>query len=313
MINSIGRKSLGTTPVYGVKDPSGVAYVVIPEDQDRSEYIKHCYMTGTLMLRNELGSTWKNVFASNSVMRDIVFPDKSTERGSLVIWIRIPKHNTALALSIVNLKNEVGLIREEQQQRFQKRFDGNLVDFDMRAQRSTIDLSIGSAEDNKGVLRINVANPNKTAEFLTNVRGKIDYFADNSIRLGSYDEILLNILDEDGEEISHFKHKKDEGWSIKDQYDNVIHMRDGSISLKVSEGKEVWITEDKISLSREDPEYKSVLGEKLKEKLEELIDEIKLITVPTAQGPSGIPNNAAQLTQIRSQLSVILSDIVKLD
>lgn len=47
-------------------------------------------------------------------------------------------------------------------------------------------------------------------------------------------------------------------------------------------------------------------GINLKEVLDGLIDQIKLITVPTPAGPSGVPVNAAAFDVIKSQLDQIL-------
>lgn len=57
----------------------------------------------------------------------------------------------------------------------------------------------------------------------------------------------------------------------------------------------------------------AVRGETLKQKLDELIDQIKLITVPTPSGPSGTPVNATAFTQIATSLEEILSDVNKLE
>lgn len=56
---------------------------------------------------------------------------------------------------------------------------------------------------------------------------------------------------------------------------------------------------------------KAVQGETLKQKLEDLIDAINSLTVPTALGPSGTPINSAVFSQIKSQLNKILSEVVK--
>jgi hypothetical protein len=53
---------------------------------------------------------------------------------------------------------------------------------------------------------------------------------------------------------------------------------------------------------------KSVLGETLKSKLEELIDAVKAITVPTAMGTSGTPLNSSAFDQIKNSLDDILSE-----
>ena len=54
-----------------------------------------------------------------------------------------------------------------------------------------------------------------------------------------------------------------------------------------------------------------VLGNELKTKLEELIDAIKAITVPTPAGPSGTPNNFVDFDAIKTDLSCILSKLGK--
>lgn len=56
---------------------------------------------------------------------------------------------------------------------------------------------------------------------------------------------------------------------------------------------------------------KAAQGETLKAKLEDLIDEITNIPVPTALGPSGPPINSPAFLVIKAQLSEILSEVVK--
>lgn len=58
-------------------------------------------------------------------------------------------------------------------------------------------------------------------------------------------------------------------------------------------------------------EESSLLGETLKTTLEKLIDEIKLIIVPTGVGPSGTPTNAAKFDLIKNDLTKILSKKTK--
>lgn len=56
-----------------------------------------------------------------------------------------------------------------------------------------------------------------------------------------------------------------------------------------------------------------VLGDTLKDLLEQLIGAINSITVPTPYGPSGTPLNSAQFNSIKSQLSKILSQLSNTD
>jgi len=54
-----------------------------------------------------------------------------------------------------------------------------------------------------------------------------------------------------------------------------------------------------------------VLGNALKELIQELIEQIKILTVPTGVGPSGPPVNAAAFESINQRLSTILSKVGK--
>ena len=107
-----------------------------------------------------------------------------------------------------------------------------------------------------------------------------------------------------------------------DKFSIVVDATDeggGKIDIKAAEGKTIisvdkegnftLTTAENLTLSSGggSGEEKSILGETLKGKLEELIDEINKITVPTGVGPSGTPINAAALESISTGLSDILS------
>ncbi len=308
-----GRASLGQIGTYAGLDEISIAYVVIPEDFDRAGFIQQCYRTSTLMLRNESGSTYRNVFASVGVMQAVVFPEDSTKRGSVVVCCKIPVHNIPIAIDVVDLKNAVGLIQEEAQARIQKRFDANLVDFDMRAQRSEVVLSVSSAVDGQGTLRMNLTNPDRTCKYLVDIRGEFDGFADNIYRLGSNKQLLFDIINDSNQQIAKLHYEVGEGWTLLDEYKNEVVLKDGEIHAKVNDGKSVYITKQKVNISAESPNETAVLGKELKDTLGKLIDAINQITVPTAYGPSGIPNNSAAFTAIKNTLDTILSKIVFLE
>ena len=59
-----------------------------------------------------------------------------------------------------------------------------------------------------------------------------------------------------------------------------------------------------------DAQEQAVLGNKLKDALDTLIDEIKAIVVPTGTGPSGIPTNQQQLEAVKTKISNALSNTV---
>lgn len=103
------------------------------------------------------------------------------------------------------------------------------------------------------------------------------------------------LLDErDGEEFIRVKHRA--GSLI--EFD-----KDGNILISNANGKLVY--------TGAGADEWMAKGETLKGLLEELIDAIGLLTVPTAMGPSGIPNNKAQFESIKGRLQTFLSQTVK--
>jgi hypothetical protein len=99
-----------------------------------------------------------------------------------------------------------------------------------------------------------------------------------------------------------------------------INSNYGSLSIVIDKSGKFYITSPKIvnisndiKLGSNDATEKAVLGNKLKEKLENLIDSITNLTVPTAFGPSGTPINSSSFISIKNELLQILSEKVTLE
>jgi hypothetical protein len=73
-----------------------------------------------------------------------------------------------------------------------------------------------------------------------------------------------------------------------------------------AEGKTV-ITSPKIYFGSENAEEPVVLGNKLSDVLNELVDAILQLTVPTGTGPSGPPINSPKFQQVKNKIRTILS------
>lgn len=91
----------------------------------------------------------------------------------------------------------------------------------------------------------------------------------------------------------------------------IIIQPDGSIMIdgpKISIGS--GTTDDKqVLIGNDSSADHLVMGETLQGLLEETLDAIAQITVPTGVGPSGPPANAAAFTSIKSKLSTMLSSV----
>lgn len=82
--------------------------------------------------------------------------------------------------------------------------------------------------------------------------------------------------------------------------------KDGNVFVVNSSGKKVNIGDGADSANEP-----AVLGATLKGLLEETMDAIKAITVPTPSGPSGTPVNFAQFDSIKARLQQALSQTIQ--
>lgn len=308
------RKSLGSTGIRTGKNQVGIAYATVPNDVDRGNYIKDCFKTQRIMMRDEYGGSWKNVFVSKNLMNDIIFPDVSGEIGSCVVWVRVPKHNIPVVVGILDLKSAYNIVQQENQFRLQRRSKtANSVDLNASADDATFNISVTSTENGKGKLSINISNPDQTASIDVYVKGAIKVFADKKIELVSNEELLLDIVDDELNVKAKFRYKLGEGWELVDEYGNLLSFKDKKILVKEgTNGKLVSITDSAVFLGEDNATEAVVLGNKLVDVLNDLLTAIRQIIVVTPAGNSTLPLvNDTSFATIQAQLNSILSQIVK--
>ena len=100
--------------------------------------------------------------------------------------------------------------------------------------------------------------------------------------------------------------------SIIDEFQWSVGEPDGSRTQILVNSNEINIVNNTsggdgtLIVARGSGVHIEVNGVSLKDVLDGLIDQIKLITVPTAAGPSGVPINAAAFDVVKTQLDGIL-------
>ena len=310
-----GRGSLGGKSIRKGVHTTIVAYVTVPEDIDRDLFIKRCYATRTVVLRDEYGAFWNRVFVPKGQMENIIFPEISGELGSMVICNRIPKHEYPVIVAVFDLKDIASTITKEYQSRNQKidRVTGNSIDVIHDSKKASLEVNVNSKEDSKGELNINISNPDTTAKLNVFVKGNVDIIAEDSIRMKFINEFNVSMYDEDDNGISEFSYNKETGFLLRDEWNNEISMSEKSIKIKEKTSEvELEVRDGKINLGKSGNSKEFiVMGETLVKLLKKLLKEIKKITVPTAHGPSGVPINNPSFIQIESTIDTILSKIVK--
>ena len=77
----------GIQELPGEKSFAGIAYLFIPQDVSREEYVNKCLRTNIVSLINE-NERLDNVIISQNIINDLEFPEKINEIGSGLAWIR---------------------------------------------------------------------------------------------------------------------------------------------------------------------------------------------------------------------------------
>ena len=139
-------------------------------------------------------------------------------------------------------------------------------------------------------------------------------FKDTFGREYTFDKEKAELKDQFGH-VATFDEKKAE---LLDQFEHKVvfnedeaHYTDKFENEVIANGDNIQFKCKKFNVG--DGKEHMVLGDTLKDLLDQLIGAITSITVPTPHGPSGTPLNSAQFNQIKSQLSKILSKLSNTD
>jgi formylmethanofuran dehydrogenase subunit D len=122
-----------------------------------------------------------------------------------------------------------------------------------------------------------------------------------------------SFYDANGKEISKNSFNINEQKISINEGKTIFNLKDKEVKITIKDGFEAKISDAKTSFIKGnltfemDDKFKiDVGGKSLKSKLEELIDEIGKITVPTPVGPSGPPINLPKLITIKGKLTELL-------
>lgn len=95
---------------------SGIGYIIVPSDAERSEYIERCYRNHTVSINGGLGcSNMHNVKITDGALERIKFPSSEGDLGTAVIWIRESFYNKPVVIDTISSDGDTGFGGEGQQ------------------------------------------------------------------------------------------------------------------------------------------------------------------------------------------------------
>lgn len=277
---------------------SGIGYIVVPDDETREEYITNCYRNCTVTIDGGYGYSFiQNVPIPLDLLQKVKFPIKSDEVGSRVYWVRENTFNRPIIVSILNdLYTPNDMVAG--QDRYVQEIDGNVVEIFMDATTSTMNIKVSGSENTPSKINV-ISNTNENSEINVTSSGKVKISAKNLV-VEAFKDAVFNLKKNSSKDLLKIESNETQLHLI-DQFENEITLKDGEVDIV---SKKINHNEGKEPM---------VLGDTLKGILSDLIDAIMAITVVSPAGPTSVPSNAAQFTQIKGQLDKILSKISNLE
>lgn len=268
--------SVGITSIGGYNYTIGVAYVAMPSDLERGDYIRDCYKNLHISIVTEEGGFMNRVPISNEILNFIEFPKKATEFGSPIIYCTDDIRQHPFVLTKLSPKSELG-DGKEHAFKFRRRLQNKAVEISGDVDRGNINIVLNS-DDKAGFISIKLLNKNKDGKFSVDIGGDI-------------------VFQNTG--LTQF---------IQQQSFEVVTIDPNDTKNQTSFKQDIEATElkaKKVLLNKGDNPIPK--GNQLKSFLEDLIDEIASITVTTSIGQQPVLNKA-KIIALKTKIDKILSE-----
>lgn len=297
----------------------GIGYIIIPTNfvEQRENYIRHCYNTGSVALYTKEGQFLQNVKLSKQLLDIIEFPINGDNLGSEITYIMISPYNKAVGIAVTIKSDDDILPIQEYSLNLVRQTETGQVSIIGDAKTGKLNITVDSETDNGGEFTINVINNNKTAKLNLNIKGDINLDIDGKSSITTTKEFKLIINKDSQTDITEIKYLLDQGFSYLDQYKNSLLINEDKIQIQAEKLIDLKITKDGKSLQLNKENFifgraseQLVLGNQLAALLREILTEIAKITVTcTAPGtPSGPPINAPIIISKINKIQSILSN-----
>lgn len=281
---------------------AGVGFIVVPNENNRKQYIEDCYRTNTVTINGGIGSSFFNsVPISPDVLQNIHFPNPEEDnRGTPVVWVTDHISNMPIIIGWLRREGEHYFMGENKY-RVTRGNDSKNIEIFVDGDTTDLQITMIGDKENPANLKIKINSDNEDSEFELYCDNKIDISAEKEVSLNTTGKFSINITDNSGVSKASITCEKGKGLIYQDEYENKITAKDGEIKIE----------SDKINFgSGKEP---LVLGDTLVKTLSSLIDAISALTVATPVGISSAPVNSAQFTVIKSKLKEILSPLSNTD
>lgn len=300
---------------------NGTGFIIIPNDVERSDYIKFSYQAGEVILITPTGEIIKDVKIPKHVIHDLVYPQEAGERGSLVSWMNIPIINQVVVTGALFSPGEMYPYDEASKVRSYDYIENeNSIDesWNVKDALAILDIYFSGeidSETNSG-FEVRARSSRRQSRIKASVDGVATLYGDETAHVFSEEMIKLQVGSQETEndtEISTLTIDRSGMVEYLDRYENSIVIDGEAGDMTIQMKNRVTLDADKEILIGMDANESAVLGDTLVDLLGQILDAIVAITVTFPGGTTGTPVNAPQFLAIKAQLDTIKSLLVKVE
>ncbi len=258
---------IGKMGISQNRDSVSIWSIYMPVDVDRDEYIKTCFLTGTVTIINENGEIQHRVKIGKLGLQLIKFPEDKKKLGSQVICLSAPYSGQLYIVDVYTSSSEFN-DQEEDQFRFYKKGIGFAeVRIDGRGR---ITLSVDSEEESD--ITISVTNKDRAGKLNLNVNGDILVQNDGTTTIKTTNNIHLEHNDgSEGEEPTYVEIIEDRV-NIKSAK---IYLNDSEEPILLGEKTATFLEDLLNQLGQESAGPYPLLGQTVYTQLKQRLEELK--------------------------------------
>ena len=281
---------------------SGIGFIVVPDDNERTDYISNCYRTMTVTMNGGYGYGYiGNVKILAEVLQQIKFPISSSERGTAVFWVRESFTGRPIIVGVIPESNYTNLLTEGQGRYTQQVGERDVERFE-DAMNGRMNINVVGDSQHPSNIRIK-ASSGTTDSLIEIVSDGMIRASGNQIESTARQDFKISLKSQQDEDLVTVYADRDKT-EYRDQFGTEMTMNSDGVTMNAD--KVNINTSDSLSLdSGKEP---MVLGDTLKGILEDILKAIQHLTVMTPVGASSVPINVAEFIAIQGRLQTILSN-----
>lgn len=264
---------IGKIGLTQYRDAISLWRVCVPDDVDRTQYLRTCFLTGTVSLVNENGEIQHRVKIGQLAIQTVTFPADATKLGSQVVCVTAPYSGQLFVVDVYTTSDQFNAQSESQYRLF--KVGSGFAELRVDGQGRIL-LSV-DGDDDVAEVNISIASPGGKGKFKVGVNGDVLVHSEGNTQLTTSN-------------------------SLKASY---VKAGDKETSIEITKDQVMIATEGKIYLNQSDEPI--LLGNKTVQLLSDLLDQLS----KESAGPYPLLGNSVYgqikegLEELKSKLSFV--------